>query len=229
MIWFISLVGLLLLICVINAIKFEWDHSEPDPLAQSRQRWQQRRDRTQRILTQGSPQSLAEYLEIFPDACPRCGGRHLYESLAIRRSLITPLLRNRKPKRSWVCTRCGHNNFANKPVQPLQNLRLVTSPYLSAEAAQAIPEWPWEHPPVVPVYLHNDDTTTMEFVVEVLEQVFELPKDLAIPCMIYTHQLGRNFVIALPFEEAQKKIAIAHQRGKAKNYPLRFTVENEWT
>ncbi len=129
MIWFISLVGLLLLICVVNAIKFEWDYSEPDPLAQSRQRWRQQRDRTQRILTQGSPQSLEEYLEIFPDACPRCGGRHLYESLAIRRSYITPLLRNRKPKRSWVFTRCGHNNFANKPVQPLQNLRLVTSPY----------------------------------------------------------------------------------------------------
>lgn len=82
---------------------------------------------------------------------------------------------------------------------------------------------------MVPVYLHNDDTTTMEFVVEVLEQVFELPKDLAIQCMIYTHQLGRNFVIALPFEEAQEKVAIAHQRGKAKNYPLHFTVENGWT
>lgn len=69
----------------------------------------------------------------------------------------------------------------------------------------------------------------MEFVVEVLEQVFELPKDLGISCLIYTHQLGRNFVVALPFEEAQKKVAIAHQRSAAKNYPLHFTVEHEWT
>lgn len=228
MIWLIGLMGLLLLICLVNAIKFEWDHSEPDPLAQSRQTWRQRRDRAQRILAQGGPQTLAEYLEIFPDACPRCGGRNLYESLALRRSFLTPLLRNRRPKRSWVCTRCGHNNLSPKPVEPLQNLRWVTSPYLSAEATQSIPEWPWEHPSVVPVYLHNDNATTMEFVVEVLEQVFELPKDLAIQCMIHTHQLGRHFVIALPLTEAQEKVAIAHQRSQERKYPLRFTVEDEW-
>lgn len=68
----------------------------------------------------------------------------------------------------------------------------------------------------------------MEFVVEVLEQVFELPKDLAIQVMIHTHQLGRSFVVALPLEEAQEKVAIAHQRSKAKKYSLRFTVESEW-
>ncbi|WP_448571171.1 ATP-dependent Clp protease adaptor ClpS [Trichothermofontia sp.] len=228
MIWFMGFMGLLLLIYLVNAIKFEWDHSEPDPLAQSKQTWRQRRDRAQRILAQGGPQTLAEYLEIFPDACPRCGGRNLYESLTPRRSFITPLLRHRKPKRSWVCTRCGHNNLSQKPVQPVRNLRLVTSPCLSVEAAQAIPEWPWAHPPVLPVYLHNDNATMMEFVVEVLEQVFELPKDLAIQCMIHTHQLGRSFVIALPVENAQEKVAIAHQRSQAKRYPLRFTVESEW-
>ncbi|AFZ18869.1 ATP-dependent Clp protease adaptor ClpS [Allocoleopsis franciscana] len=228
MLWFIILMGLLLLIFLVNAIKFEWDHSEPDPLAQSGQSGSQRRDRTRRILAQGSPQTLEEYLEIFPDACPRCGGRHIYESLTPRRSFITPLLRNRKPKRSWVCTRCGHSNLSQKPVKPLQNLRFVPSPYLSAEQSLAIPEWPWEHSPVVPVYLHNDNVTTMEFVVEVLEQVFELPKDLAIQVMIHTHQLGRSFVVALPLEEAQEKVAIAHQRSKAKKYSLRFTVESEW-
>lgn len=228
MIWYISLMGLLLLVSLVGAIKFEWDHSEPDPLAQLGQSGSQRRDRAQRILTHGGPQTLTEYLEIFPDACPRCGGRHLYESLTPRRSFLTPLLRNRKPKRSWVCTRCGQNNLVNKPVKPLQNLRFVTSPYLSSETAQSIPTWPWDNPPVVPVYLHNDNETTMEFVVEVLEQVFELPQDLAIQRMIYTHQLGRSFVVALPVEDAQKKVALAHQRSQEKKYPLRFTVEDEW-
>jgi ATP-dependent Clp protease adaptor protein ClpS len=226
--WIIGLMGLLLLIFLVNAIKFEWDHSEPDPLAHSGQSRSQRRDRTQRILIQGGPQSLEEYLEIFPDACPRCGGRHIYESLTPQRSFITPLLRNRKPKRSWVCTRCGHNNLPHKPVQPLQHLRFVPSPYLSAEQAQAIPHWHWDNPPVVPVYLHNDNETTMEFVVEVLEQVFELPKDLAIQFMIYTHQFGQSFVVALPMEEAQKKVAIAHQRSQEKKYPLQFTVASAW-
>ncbi|WP_448533026.1 ATP-dependent Clp protease adaptor ClpS [Parathermosynechococcus lividus] len=56
----------------------------------------------------------------------------------------------------------------------------------------------------------------------------ELPKNLAIQCMIHTHQLGRHFVIALPLTEAQEKVAIAHQRSQERKYPLRFTIEDEW-
>lgn len=226
MVW---LIGIVLLMALVGGLKYEWDHSEPDPHAQGGGSVPQRRDRAHHILAQGGPQTLAEYLDIFPEACPRCGSRYMYESTILRRSFLTPLLRNRQPKRTWVCTRCGHHNLEKLPIKPLLYIRHVPSPYLSEKQVQAIPEWPSDHPPVFPVYVHNDNGTPMEFVVDVLEEVFELQRNVAIALMYFTHQFGRSFVIALPFAEAQKKVAIAQQRGKAKNYPLQFTVDNEWT
>ncbi|MGQ9873220.1 MAG: hypothetical protein ACUVQO_20925 [Leptodesmis sp.] len=62
MIGFMGFMGLLLLICLVNAIKFEWDHSEPDPLAQSKQTWRQRRDRAQHILNPTAQKPKAKAL-----------------------------------------------------------------------------------------------------------------------------------------------------------------------
>lgn len=223
--WFFLLV---MLILMVGAVKFEYDHSlpMPSPLIQHRQR-----DRAQRIIAQGGPQSLQEYLEIFPEACPRCGGRTLYESVpktpSFLRQLLLQLLRRKLPK-SWVCTSCGHNNLSEVRLQPLQQLCHGTSPYLPMEQARAIAPPPYPHPAVYPVYLHNDQETVMEFVVEVLTQVFELPEPIAIQIMIVGHTVGQSFVMALPKPTAQERIVLADEMAKKRGYPLRFTLEEEW-
>ena len=221
MVWFFLMV---MLIIIIGAIKFELDHSlkRDLPLVEKK-----RRDRAQRIIAQGGPQSLQEYLELFPEACSQCGGQTLYESAETSPSFLSQLLR-RKPLRTWVCTRCGANNFAINPIKPLKRLRRVNSPYLPSEQSAAIAEPPYHHAPVYPVYLHNDNETTMEFVVQVLEQVFCLPNPVAIQMTITVHQAGRSFIAALPKQVAQERIALAHQLAKEQGYPLQFTLEQEW-
>lgn len=213
-----------IVILLIGAIKFELDHTvakEPSHIER------RRRDRAQQILTQGGPQSLQEYLSVFPEACSQCGGRVLYESNTFPPSFLSKLL-NRKPYRTWVCTRCGANNLGSNPIKPLCRLRHITSPYLSSGQSNTISEPSYETSSIYPVYCHNDDVTTMEFVVAVLKEVFDLPEKVAVQIMIMVHQAGKSFVIALPYQEAQQRITQAHEMAQAQKYPLRFTLEKTW-
>ena len=47
-----------------------------------------------------------------------------------------------------------------------------------------------QHPPMWRVLLHNDDYTTQEFVVYVLETVFNKPQGEAFAIMMRVHQAG---------------------------------------
>lgn len=76
------------------------------------------------------------------------------------------------------------------------------------------------------VLLHNDDYTTMDFVVEILCSVFRKSQDNAIKIMLAVHEKGRGDCGVYPVEVAETKVAIVHGRARAAGFPLRCSLED---
>ncbi|MBL8061979.1 MAG: ATP-dependent Clp protease adaptor ClpS [Anaerolineales bacterium] len=81
--------------------------------------------------------------------------------------------------------------------------------------------------PLYRVIIHNDDVTPMNFVVEVLKQIFFLGNDRAAEIMLAAHIKGSAYVQSLPRTEAEKRVQHAHQAAGMEGYPLHFSVERE--
>ncbi len=77
------------------------------------------------------------------------------------------------------------------------------------------------------VLLHNDDYTTMEFVLDVLEGIFGKSPAEAFRIMMHVHQSGRGVCGAYPYEIAETKVALVHVRAGARGFPLRASMEEE--
>ena len=92
---------------------------------------------------------------------------------------------------------------------------------------QIIEETETELEPMYSVIIHNDDVTPMNFVVEVLKQIFFLGNDRAAEIMLAAHVKGSAYVQSLPRMEAEKRVQHAHQAAGMQGYPLTFTVERE--
>src|SRR3954452_304879 len=84
-----------------------------------------------------------------------------------------------------------------------------------------------EQPPLFKVLLHNDDYTTMEFVVWVLESVFKLPEDDAVRVMLNVHVQGVGVAGVYTFEVAQMKVEKTTTLAQEHEYPLLCTMEKE--
>jgi ATP-dependent Clp protease adaptor protein ClpS len=82
-----------------------------------------------------------------------------------------------------------------------------------------------EEPPLFRVVLHNDNYTTMEFVVEVLESVFAMPHEQAFRVMLNVHQQGHGVCGMYPYEIAETKVATVHDLAREQGFPLRASVE----
>jgi ATP-dependent Clp protease adaptor protein ClpS len=80
-------------------------------------------------------------------------------------------------------------------------------------------------PALFRVILHNDDYTTMQFVVEVLETVFLKSPAEAHRIMMHVHTRGRGVCGAYPHEVAETKVALVHDRARAEGFPLRASME----
>jgi ATP-dependent Clp protease adaptor protein ClpS len=81
--------------------------------------------------------------------------------------------------------------------------------------------------PLYRVIIHNDDETTMDFVVAILEQIFFLDAARAFDIMYIAHLSGAAYVQTLPKTEAQNRIGKAHFAAGLEGYPLCFTMEPE--
>ena len=92
---------------------------------------------------------------------------------------------------------------------------------------QIIEETDTELESLYSVIIHNDDVTPMDFVVEVLKQIFFLGNDRAAEIMLMAHIKGSAYVQSLPRAEAEKRVLHAHQAAGMQSYPLTFTVERE--
>jgi ATP-dependent Clp protease adaptor protein ClpS len=84
-----------------------------------------------------------------------------------------------------------------------------------------------EKPKLFKVILHNDDFTTMEFVVFVLAYVFMRPEPEAFAIMLQVHNEGKGIAGVYPYEIASMKSEKAMNLARAREYPLLCTVEEE--
>ena len=84
-----------------------------------------------------------------------------------------------------------------------------------------------EKPKLFKVILHNDDFTTMEFVVFVLNYVFNRDEAEAISIMLKVHNDGIGIAGIYPFEIATMKSEKAMNLARSREYPLLCTVEEE--
>lgn len=84
-----------------------------------------------------------------------------------------------------------------------------------------------EKPKLFKVLLHNDDFTTMEFVVFILQHVFSLSEAESVAVMLSVHNSGLGVAGIYPYEIATMKSEKAMNIAKAREYPLLCTVEEE--
>ena len=77
------------------------------------------------------------------------------------------------------------------------------------------------------VLIHNDDVTTMEFVVQVLTEIFELSYETAEQVMLTAHYTGIAVVGTYPRSDAERRIEKAHLNAQLAGFPLKFTMEPE--
>lgn len=82
-------------------------------------------------------------------------------------------------------------------------------------------------PPLYKVLLHNDDYTTMEFVVHVLKTVFHKREVEAIRIMLAVHHRGVGVAGVFTYEIAEAKVHRVTDLARANEYPLLCTLEEE--
>jgi len=84
-----------------------------------------------------------------------------------------------------------------------------------------------ELPKQYKVILHNDDYTPMEFVVEILIDVFKKDELTATNIMLNVHNIGRGVCGVYTYEIAETKVARVHDLAQQYEYPLKASMEAE--
>jgi len=75
------------------------------------------------------------------------------------------------------------------------------------------------------VVFHNDDYTTMEFVTQVLMQVFDKAADEAVSLMMKVHRQGRAVAGIYSYDVAMTRASMATRMARDEGFPLRVTCE----
>lgn len=75
------------------------------------------------------------------------------------------------------------------------------------------------------VIMHNDDFTSMEFVVEILMDIFHKDAMEAERLMLMVHESGKAAVGSYPYDIAVTKVQAATARAKEEGFPFRLSVE----
>jgi len=75
------------------------------------------------------------------------------------------------------------------------------------------------------VFIHNDDVTPFDFVIAILQRIFNLPSIKAEQIAYIAHTNGLAYVTTLPCPEAHKRVGKAHFAASLEGYPLMFSVE----
>ena len=84
-----------------------------------------------------------------------------------------------------------------------------------------------KEPPMYNVIMHNDDVTTMDFVVYVLVKIFRKSEQDAETTMLKIHNEGSAIVGTYSQDIAQSKANYTMNLAKANNFPLKLTIEEK--
>ena len=77
------------------------------------------------------------------------------------------------------------------------------------------------------VLLHNDDYTTMEFVVEILVHIFHKSVADATRVMLNVHEKGMGVCGVYTFEVAETKVETVHSIARDNGFPLKCSMEKD--
>src|SRR5436190_9974227 len=84
-----------------------------------------------------------------------------------------------------------------------------------------------ERPRMWRVLLHNDDYTTQDFVVWILESIFHKPRGEAFAIMMSVHQSGMGLAGIYTHDIAETKVKATKQLAEEHEFPLLVTMEPE--
>ncbi len=82
-----------------------------------------------------------------------------------------------------------------------------------------------KEPPLFKVLLHNDDYTTMEFVVELLVTIFQKSFEEATRIMLNVHKSGLGVCGIYTYEIAETKVETVYQLARERGFPLKSSME----
>lgn len=84
-----------------------------------------------------------------------------------------------------------------------------------------------DEPSMYRVLIHNDDYTTMEFVVEILILIFNKSPEIAVQIMLNVHQKGVGICGIYTYEVAETKVNAVHSLARQHGFPLKCSMEEE--
>ena len=84
-----------------------------------------------------------------------------------------------------------------------------------------------KEPPMFKVIYLNDNSTTMEFVIDSLVSFFDYTPDTAVKITQDIHEAGSAVVAVLPFEVAEQKGMEVTISARSANMPLQVKLEPE--
>lgn len=82
-----------------------------------------------------------------------------------------------------------------------------------------------QEPRLYRVVLHNDDYTTMDFVIDVLISVFHKPAAEAMQIMLDVHKKGKGICGVYTYDIAATKVAQVHELAMRRELPLKCSLE----
>jgi len=82
-----------------------------------------------------------------------------------------------------------------------------------------------QKPKMYKVLLHNDDYTTMEFVVYILQAIFHRSAIDAVQIMLHVHKNGIGVAGVYTYEVAETRVAQVEALARQNEFPLRCSIE----
>lgn len=82
-----------------------------------------------------------------------------------------------------------------------------------------------EEPRLYKVLLHNDDYTTVDFVIMILVNVFHKPHSEAARITLDVHRKGIGVAGIYPYDIAETKVIQVHELARQHQFPLKCSLQ----
>lgn len=103
-------------------------------------------------------------------------------------------------------------------------MTVETSPTIEVQTEEQIDV---TEPNLWHVLLHNDDKTTMQFVVAVLVEIFHKSVEESTHIMLDVHNNGYGIAGTYTYEVAEEKMNASIHAARANGFPLNVTIEEQ--